>query len=84
VNDSEEAKETVRCLVPLCVCVHTYKLYNLYSSPNIIRVIESRRVSEIAASNRTHGKAKHVSRILVAEPKEREYLEDLSLNRRKC
>jgi len=48
--------------------LHDKELHNLYSSPNTIRVIKSRRMGEI----------KSVYKIVVRNMKERNHMDDLA------
>jgi hypothetical protein len=55
--------------------LHNEELNDLYCSPNIIRVITSRRMREAVHVARM-GERKGVYRVLVEELKERDHLED--------
>jgi hypothetical protein len=55
--------------------LHNEELHILYSSPNIIRQIKSRRMRWVG--HMAHiGEERNVYRILMGKPKERDYLED--------
>ena len=53
--------------------LHNEELHDLYSSPNIIRVIKSRRKRFVASTK--HGAGRGVYRVLVVNP-EGDHLED--------
>jgi hypothetical protein len=56
-------------------------LVALYSSPNIIRMIKSRRMISAGHVARM-GKSRSAYRVLVGKPEERNHLEDPGVNRR--
>jgi hypothetical protein len=55
--------------------LHNEELHNLYSSPNIIRQIESRRMRWAEHVARM-GEDRIVYKVLVGSPKERDHSED--------
>jgi hypothetical protein len=55
--------------------LHNEELYNLYSSPDIIRQIKSRRMRWAGHVVRV-GEERKVYKVLVGSPKERDHLED--------
>jgi hypothetical protein len=55
--------------------LHNEELHNLYSSPNIFRQIESRRMRWAGHVARM-GKDRIVYKVLVGSPKERDHSED--------
>jgi hypothetical protein len=58
--------------------LHNDELYNLYSSPNIVRVIKSRRMSWVGhVTCMEEGRGAY--RILVGRPEGRNHWEDLSV-----
>jgi hypothetical protein len=61
--------------------LHNEEFHNLYSSPNIIRQIKSRRMRCVGHVARM-GEERKVCKILVGTPKERDYLEDQGVDGR--
>jgi hypothetical protein len=61
--------------------LHNDELHSLYSSPNIVRVIKSRRMRWAGHVARL-GEGRGVYRVLVGRPKVRYYWEDLGVGRR--
>jgi hypothetical protein len=59
--------------------LHNYELHNLYSSPNIVRVIKSRRM-RWAGHVACMGEGKSVYRFWLGGPKGRDYWEDLGVS----
>jgi hypothetical protein len=57
------------------------ELHNLYSSPNIVRVIKSRRMREARHVARM-GEGRGVYRVLVGRPEGKDHLEDLGVGGR--
>ena len=57
------------------------ELYNMYSSPNIIRVIKSRRMKWAVRVART-GDRRGACRVLVGRPDRKRHLEDLGVDER--
>jgi hypothetical protein len=55
--------------------LHNGELHNLYSSPDIIRQIKSRRMRWAGHVART-GKGRNVYRVLVGKPEGKNYLKD--------
>jgi hypothetical protein len=51
------------------------ELHNLYSSPDIVRQIESRRTKWVGHVARM-GEGRNVYRVLLAKPEEKDHLED--------
>jgi hypothetical protein len=64
-----------------CRRLHNKELYALYSSPNIIRVIKSRRLRWAGHVARM-GKRRDAYRALVGKPEGRNHLEDPGIDRR--
>jgi hypothetical protein len=60
--------------------LHNYKIHRLYSSPNIVRVIKSRRMRW--AGRGTRGEGRGVYRIWLGDPKVRDHWEDLGVGGR--
>jgi hypothetical protein len=60
---------------------HNEELHNLYSSPDIIRQIKSRRMRWSGHVARM-GEERNVYKVLVGNPKERGRLEDQGVDRR--
>jgi hypothetical protein len=60
--------------------LHFEELYGLYASPNIVRVIKSRRMRWAGHVART-GK-RGVYRVLVGKPERKRHLEDLGIDRK--
>jgi hypothetical protein len=58
--------------------LHSEELHNLYSSPDIIRQVKSRRMRWAGHVARM-GEERKVYKILVESPKERDHLEDQSV-----
>jgi hypothetical protein len=54
---------------------HNEELHNLYSSPDIIRLVKSRRMRWAGHVER-RGEDRKVYKVLVGSPKERDHLED--------
>jgi hypothetical protein len=61
--------------------LHNDELHDLYSSPNVVRVIKSRRMRWAEHVARM-GEGIDVYRILVGRPKARDHWEDLSVGGR--
>jgi hypothetical protein len=61
--------------------LHNEELNDLYSSPNILRVIKSRRMRCVGHVARM-GERRSVHRALVWKPEERDHLEDPSVDGR--
>jgi hypothetical protein len=61
--------------------LHNDELHNLYSSPNIVRVIKSRRMRWVGHVARM-GEGRSVYRVLVGGPKVRDHWEDLGVGGR--
>jgi hypothetical protein len=61
--------------------LHIDKLHNLYSSPNIVRVIKSRRLKWVGHVARM-GEGRGVYRVLVGKPEGKRPLRDLGLGGR--
>jgi hypothetical protein len=59
--------------------LHNEGLYNLYSSPNIIRVIKSRRMRQAGHVARM-GERGDTHRVFWGDLRERDHLEDLSVD----
>jgi hypothetical protein len=57
--------------------LHNEELHNLFSSPNIIRVIKSRRMTRMVHIAHV-GKIRNAYKILVGKLRGRDHLEDLS------
>jgi hypothetical protein len=55
--------------------LHNEELHNLYSSPDIIREVKSRRMRWAGHVART-GEERKVYKVLVGKPKERDHWED--------
>jgi hypothetical protein len=55
--------------------LHSEELHNLYSSPDIIRWIKSRRMTWVGYVTRM-GEERKVNKLLVGKPKERDHSED--------
>jgi hypothetical protein len=55
--------------------LHNEELHNLYSSPDIIRQVKSRRMRRAGHVARM-GEERNVYRVLWESPKERDHLED--------
>jgi hypothetical protein len=55
--------------------LHNEELHNLYSSPDIIRQVKSRRMRWVGHVARM-GKERKVYKVLVESPKERDHWED--------
>jgi hypothetical protein len=62
-----------------CIKVHNEDLCNLYASPDIIRVIKSRRM-RWARRIRRMGKMVNAYNFWLEYPKGRDYLEDLGVD----
>jgi len=60
---------------------HNDELYSLYSSPNIVRVIKSRRMRSAGHVARM-GRGKSVYRVLIGRPKVKDHWEDLGVGGR--
>jgi hypothetical protein len=60
---------------------HSGALHNLYSSPDIIRQIKSRRMRWVGHAAHM-GEERKVYRVLVRRPKERDHLEDRGIDGR--
>jgi hypothetical protein len=61
--------------------LHSARLHNLYSSPDIIRQIKSRRM-RWARHVACMGVGRNIYRVLVGKPKERDRLEDRGVDER--
>jgi hypothetical protein len=61
--------------------LHNEELHNLYSSPNIIRQIESKRMRWVGHVARM-GEETKVYKVLVGSPKVRDHLEDRGVDGR--
>jgi hypothetical protein len=61
--------------------LHNDELHNLYSSPNIVRVIKSRRM-RLAGHVARMGKGEVFTGFWLGSPKVRDQLEDLGVGRR--
>jgi hypothetical protein len=61
--------------------MHNDELHNLYSSPNIVRVIKARRLRWAGHVVRM-GEGRGVYRVLVGSPKVRDHWEDLGVGGR--
>jgi hypothetical protein len=61
--------------------LHNDELHSLYSSPNIVRVIKSRRMRSAGHVARM-GEGRGVYRILVGRPEGKNHWEDLGVGRR--
>jgi hypothetical protein len=60
--------------------LHNDEPNNLYSSPNIVRVIKSRRMRWVGHMERMKGRG--VYRVLVGRPESKRHREDLGIGRR--
>jgi hypothetical protein len=58
------------------------ELHSLYSSPNIFRVIKSRRLRWVGGSCSTHGEERIIYRVLVGRPEGKRHWEDLGVGGR--
>ena len=67
------------CCSVYCLCVNVYCTTDLYSSPNIVRVIKSRRMRWDGNVARM-GEERGVYRVLVGTPKGRRPLGDLGVD----
>jgi hypothetical protein len=61
--------------------LHNEELHNLYSTPDIIRQIKSRRMRWPGHVARM-GEGRNVYRVLVAKPEGKDHLEDQGVDRR--
>jgi hypothetical protein len=61
--------------------MHNDELHSLYSSPNIVRVIKSRRISWAGHVARM-GQGRGVYRVLFGRPEGRDHWEDLGVGGR--
>jgi hypothetical protein len=61
--------------------LHNEELHSLYISPDIIRVIKSRRMRWAGHVGRM-GEVRNAYKILVGKPEERDHSEDLSVDGR--
>jgi hypothetical protein len=59
--------------------MHNEKVNNLYASPNIIRVMKSRRMTGAGHVTWT-GDLRNACSILVGQPEGKHHLEDLGIN----
>jgi hypothetical protein len=59
--------------------LHNDELYSLYSSPNIVRVIKSRRMRWAGHVVRM-GEGRDVNRVLVGKPEDKNHWEDLGID----
>jgi hypothetical protein len=61
--------------------LHSEELHNLYSSPDIIRQVKSRRM-RWAGRGASMGEERQVYKVLVESPKEKDHSEDQGVDRR--
>jgi hypothetical protein len=68
-------------VVGSCRRLHNEELHNLYTSPNIIRVIKSERMKWARHIARM-GEVRNAYKMLVRKPEGRDHLEDLGMDGR--
>jgi hypothetical protein len=61
--------------------LHNEEFHNLYTSPNVIRVIKSRRV-RLAGHVACMGEMRNAYRIFISKPEGSDHSEDLSIDGR--